>query len=221
MKITLPTKAEAREIKNGNIELRNKYFLENYSAIVCIAKSYCRKNSLKNNLFEDVAQECFLYFAKFNFDSTFKFVRSVKDVAVYIRFGGEKLYHQYRQGDTEILTILDEPILKDRRHGGEPATFGEILEEPFDIVEKIEPPKQYTDEVFDIAGKYLTERERQAFNYFYYTDLTAREVGKEMGLTINGAQSLKNSYIRRLKRQAYNLREDLLNIGYNVNVAIT
>ena len=214
MKIFLPTKAEAKEIKNGNVELRNKYFLKNYSAIMVIAKSYCRSNLLKNKLFEDVEQECFIYFATFNFDAPYKFVRSVKDVAVYVRFGGERLFHQYRTGCTEVLTILDEPIMRNRRHGGEPETLGETLEAPFNIVEEIEPPKQYTDEVFNVIFKYLTERERQAFNYFYYTDLTAREVGKEMGITINGAQSLKNSYIRRLKRQADKVREDLLNIGY-------
>ncbi len=216
MKIILPTKEEAKEIKDGNVELRNKYFLENYSVIVCIAKSYCRKNLLKNNLFEDVAQECFLYFSKFKFDTAFKFVRSIKDVAVYVRWGGEKVFHQHRQGNTEILTILDEPVTKERRHGGEPVVFGETLEVPFNIVEEIEPAKQYTDEVFNLMVKYLPEREREAFNYFYYTDLTAREVGKKMGITINGAQSLKNSYIRRLKRQADKVREDLLNIGYDI-----
>lgn len=216
MKIILPTKDEVKEIKNGNVELRNKYFLENYSAIEIIAKCYCRNNLLKNNLFEDIAQECFLYFTKFNFDSAFKFVRSVKDVAIYVRFGGEKSFHQYRQGDTEVLTILDEPITKDRRHDGESVTFGETLEATFDIIQEIEPPKQYTDEVFNVASKYLTKRERQAFNYFYYTNLTAREVGKEMGITLNGAQALKNKYIRRLKKQSENFRKDLLKVGYNV-----
>ena len=177
-----------------------------------IAKSYCRNNLLKNNLYEDIVQECFLYFQKFKFDSTITFIRSIYDIEVYVRWGGERVYHQVRQGDTEILTILDEPITRERRHGGESETLGETIVAPYDVIDEIEPIKQYTDEVFEIASSYMSERQKQAFDYFYYTDLTAREIGEIMGITINGAQSLKNNYIRALKSNSEEFRQRLLSL---------
>lgn len=202
MTLTLPTAEEIGKIKKGDREVIFKYYLQNYEFIEKVAKAYCRKNKLQNNLFEDITQECLLYFQKFNFENTVRFIRSIYDIAVYVRWGGERVYHQVRQGNTEILTVLDEPIMRERRHGGDPLTLGETIVAPYDLIEEIEPTKRYTDEIYEIARLFMTEREKQAFEYFYYTDLTAREIGGLLGISINGAQSLKNSYIRKLKRNS-------------------
>lgn len=212
MKPILPTVEDKEKIKKGDSEIIFKYYLQNYEFIKMVAKSYCRKNRLRNNLFEDIAQECLLYFQKFNFENAVRFIRSINDIAVYVRWGGERVYHQVRQGNTEILTILDEPISRERRHGGEPQTLGETIVAPYDIMEEIEPIKRYTDEIYILAQSYMSEREKQAFEYFYYTDLTAREIGEIMGISINGAQSLKNSYMRKLKRNSQEFSERLLSI---------
>lgn len=211
----LPKKEEIVKIKKGDIEVINKYYLLNYELIKNVAKSYCASNRLKNNLFEDITDECFKYFQKFNFENAVRFIRSIKDIAVFVRWGGERVYHQVRQGNTEILTILDEPIFRQRRHGGEPITFGETIVSPFDIIEEIEPTKLYTDEVYKIVLKFLTKREKEAFKYFYYTDLTAKEIGLKMGISINGAQSLKNSYMRKLRKNSLELLELLYK--HNIN----
>lgn len=212
MKPILPTVEDKEKIKKGDYEIIFKYYLQNYEFIKIVAKSYCRTNRLQNNLFEDIAQECLLYFHKFKFDNVAEFIRSIKDIAVYVRWGGERVFNQKRQGKTEIFTILDEPINRNRRHGGEPETLGETIVAPYDIIEEIEPTKQYTDEIYKLAQSYMSEREKQAFEYFYYTDLTAREIGAIMGITINGAQSLKNSYMRKLKRNSQEFSERLLSI---------
>ena len=200
MKAILPSDEDIKKIKKGDKEIIDKYYLFNYDFIKMVAKAYCRRNQIKNCLYEDIAQECYLYFSKFKFDKVSSFIRSIYDIAVYVRWGGERVYNQVRQGNTEILTILDEPITKTRSHGGEQITLGETIVSPIDLDEEIEPTKTYTDEIFEIACGYMTEREKQAFEYFYYTDLTAREIGVIMGITINGAQSLKNKYIRKLKK---------------------
>lgn len=212
MKPSLPTVEDIEKIKKGDNEIIFKYYLQNYEFIKMVAKSYCRKNRLQNNLFEDIAQECLLYFKKFKFDNAVSFIRSINDIAVYVRWGGERVFNQMRQGNTEILTILDEPISRNRRHGGELVTLGETIVAPYDIIEEIEPTKRYTDEIYKLAQSYMSEREKQAFEYFYYTDLTAREIGAIMGITINGAQSLKNSYMRKLKRNSQEFSERLLSI---------
>lgn len=210
-----PSKEELLLIKKGNLELINKYYFANLNFIKVIARSFCIHNA-KTKLFdyEDMTQEVYLYFSKLKLENKIKFIRSVKDVCYYVVYGGERVFHQVRQGETEILTILDEPVTRQRAHGGEPVYLYETIEDEFDVVDKLYPEKSYTDDVFEMIKQYLTAREVEAYKYFYYTDLTAREVGAKLGITINGAQSLKNSVIRKLKKVNESIAEKLNSLGY-------
>ncbi len=205
---TLPTATEAEAIRKGDRELINRYYMANYKLIVTVCKSYFRYRD-DPTLYQDATNECYIYFPKFKLDSARALVRSIRDVCVYVRFGTEREYHQFRQGDTEILTILDEPAIREHRHGGEVETLGETLESDFDILEAVEPKPSHTDDVYNAVLELLTPRQREAFAYFYYTDMTAREVGAEMGITLNGAQSLKHNCISRLRKQSAEVRERL------------
>ena len=60
-----PTPAEIEEIKHGNRETINRLYSANYPFILTICKAYCRNAEIKNTLWEDMAQECYLYFEKF------------------------------------------------------------------------------------------------------------------------------------------------------------
>lgn len=221
-----PTPAEIDEIKHGNRETINRIYSANYPFILTICKAYCRNNEIKNTLWEDMAQECYLYFDKFEFATTPAFIRGVRDTCVYVRWGGERVFNQMRKGNrlgTEILTILDEPQKAHTRNGDgyEFETLGETIPADYDLLDEVEPPPDYAEIVHDIVLKYLTPRQAQAFDYFYYTDLTAREIGQEMGININGVQSLKtgvSGYINRLRKHADELRNDLLNAGYEIAV---
>lgn len=208
MDATLPTATEAEAIRKGDRELIDRYYLANHKFITTVCRSYFRYRN-DPTLYQDATNECYLYFPKFKLHSNAAFVRSVKDVCVFVRFGTEREYHQFRQGNTEILTILDEPAAREHRHGGTVETLGETLPSDFDILRAVEPEPSYTDDVYAAVLELLTPREREAFRYFYYTDMTAREVGAEMGLTLNGVQSLKNAYTRRLRKQSDTVRERL------------
>ena len=214
MQAILPTPAEADKIKHGDKNLIDDFYLRNYELISQVAKSYFRNRRIDKCYSEDAINEVYLYFGKLKFASNSAFVRSIKDVCIYVRFGGEKLFHQFRQGNTEILTILDEPAIREHSHGGEVETVGDLIEAPIDILEQVEPKKTYTDEIYKIARSYMSPRQKEAFKYFYYTDLTAREIGAKMGVNINGAQSLKNAYIRKLKSIAEELRNKIIKLGY-------
>lgn len=207
---TLPTAEEAARIKAGDRELINRYYMDNYEFIRVVTRGYCRSNLIEDkSLWEDMAQECYLYFETFKFENAIALVRCIRDICVYVRWGGERVYHQVRQGNTEILTILDEPIERSRRHGGEPDTLIDTIESSFDVLEELEPEESKTDEVFCTLAELMTPREREAFEWFYYSDMTAREVGEQMGLTLNGAQSLKNAYLRRLRKQEVEVKRRL------------
>ncbi len=209
----LPTADEAKKIKAGDREMINRYYMANYDFVMLVCKSYCRKDGLSNGLYEDMAQECYLYFGKFDFSSVPAFIRGIRDVCVYVRWGGERVYHQVRQGHTEILTVLDEPATKDAKHSDEGMTVGDTIPAECDLLDEIEPPPDYAEIVHDIALNYMTPQQRKAFEYFYYSDMTAREVGLEMGLTLYGAQSLKTGYIYRLRKCAEQFREALILAG--------
>ncbi len=214
MEVILPTIEEAERIRAGDKVLTDKYFLANYALMVVVAKDYCRKNgiALKNCVWEDMVQECYLYFPKFSFTKSGFFVRSIKDICVYVRFGGERLYAEYRSGNTEVLTILDEPQ-RTKRKNEYGATLGEMIASGFDIMDYVEPEESYTDKVYNALKPLLEPRQAEAFEYFYYSDMTAREVGNEMGITLNGAQALKTSYLRRLRKQAEEVRAILWAVG--------
>lgn len=212
----LPTAEEAAQIRAGNKELQDRYYVQNYDFVCTVCRSYFRHREGCEDMWQDAANECYFYFTKFKFINCFTFARSIKDICVFVRFGGEKSYHQYRQGNTEILTILDEPIARERRHGGAVETFGETLESDFDIMDEVDPPEDFCDKVHDIVAAYLTPRQSQAFDYFYYTNMTAREVGAAMGLGLNGAQSLRYGAREKLKKNAVSILELLRDIGYPV-----
>lgn len=209
----LPTAEEAMRIKAGDRDIINRYFIANYDFIMVVCKAYCRNNSIQNGLFEDMAQECYLYFEKFDLSSVPAFIRNIRDVCVYVRWGGERVFHQMRQGHTEILAVLDEPATKDAKHSDEGLTVGDTIPDERDFLDEIEPPPNYAEIVHDIALNYMTPQQRKAFEYFYYSDMTAREVGAEMGLTLNGAQSLKTGYISRLRKCAEQFCSELISAG--------
>lgn len=197
----LPNETEASEIKAGNRETINRFYLKNYDLICTVAKSYCRSHRINSLLWEDMAQSCYLYFPKFKFDKVSHFIRSIRDICLYEYFGGEKLFHQFRQGDCEILTILDKPITDNK---GNVFTLGDFTPSPFDIDEEIEKDIQYDNEEGLCAKllSLLTPREQEAFKLFYWCSMSAREVGQKMGISMYGAQSLKHSYRERLKANA-------------------
>lgn len=60
----------------------------------------------------------------------------------------------------------------------------------------------------------LTPRQREAFERFYYTDMTAQEIGAELGVSIEGAASLKKGYMRRFRERADEVLKRLWEIGY-------
>lgn len=213
----LPTEYEAERIRGGDRELINRYYMANYDFILVVARGYCRARQLGNRLFFDITQEVYLYFPTFNFSTVQTFIRGIRDVAVYVRFGGERSFHQYRQGRTELLTILDEPYSKDAKHSDEATTFGDMIASDFDIFDEIEPPKDYCDDIHDIAAVYLSPRQAEAFEYFYYTDITAKDVGQKMGIGMNGAQSLKTAGLKKLRAHAADILEQLRAIDYPVD----
>ncbi len=220
-KLISPTDNELLLIKQNDVETINKYYLANLDFIRTITRAYFNKHrEFKLYTFEDMAQEVYLYFSKLKFDKEVNFIRSVSDVCVFVRWGGERVFNQARSGRTEILTILDEPISRGGNHGGEPLHLYDVIPDDFDILEKVCPTKSYTDDIFNCLKDYLTPREKEVFNYFYYTDLTAREIGAKIGITINGAQSLKNSYMRRFRAKKENILNALSNMGYTLNIAL-
>lgn len=58
----LPTESERKAISNGDRETINRYYLVNYEFITMVCRDYSRNNLVSNSLWQDMAQECFLYF---------------------------------------------------------------------------------------------------------------------------------------------------------------
>lgn len=212
-----PSLEEIELIKSKDLKTTNKYYLANYDFIKHIAKSYYHKGIQKLFDYEDMTNEVYLYFYRLSFDNENNFVRSIKNICSYMSLGGERVFHQVQQGKTEILTILDEPVSRGGKHGGEPLYLSDILGDNKDIVDILYPEKSYTEEIFEIIKQFLSPRQIEAWEYFYYSDITARQVGEEMGININGAQSLKTSGMQKMKKNKDKILELVLDLGYNCN----
>lgn len=211
----LPNEEQEKAIKAGNREMINRFYLENLRFITLVCRSWYHNRGEHEDFWQDAVQEVYLAFPSLKFGTNYKFTRSIKDVCLYAFFGTKNEYYNERHGFIKILTILDEPIERERGHGGEPRTLADVtIDEDYDIDEVVCPPESYTDKIYEFCKDLLTEREREVFEYFYYTDMTAREVGEKLGLKLNGAQSLKRNAIQRLKREADIVREKLVSIGY-------
>ncbi len=216
-KLVKPDNDELEKIKNKDRDTTNKYYLANYDFIKTIAKKYYYRHTQRIFDYEDMTNEVYLYFYRLKFENEIAFITSVSNICCYVVYGGERSFHQIRQSGAECLTILDEPINRGGNHGGEPLHLYDIIPSEKDIISELYPEKDYTDDIFNIVKKFLTPRQQEAWQYFYYTDMTAREVGEKMGININGAQSLKTGGKYRLMKNKEELKESILDLGYNYN----
>lgn len=215
IKPILPNEEEEKLIKAGDRETINRFYIENLRFIKCVCRCWYSQQGEHEDFWEDAVQEVYLEFPRMKFGSNYQFARTIMDVCLYAFFGTKREFDNERMGRTKILTILDEPIERQRRHGGEPRTLADVMiDEDFDIDEVVFPSKSYTDRIYEVCKPLLSPRERDAFEYFYYTDMTAREVGEKIGVKLTGAQTLKRNAIQRLKRDADIVRDKLVSIGY-------
>lgn len=215
IKPILPNEEEAKLIKAGDREMINRFYMENLEFIKRVCRCWYSQRGEHEDFWEDAVQEVYLVFPTLKFGSHYQFARTIKDVCIWVFFGTYNEFNKERRGGIKILTILDEPIERQRGHGGEPRTLVDVMiDEDFDIDEVAFPKESFTDKIYEVCKPLLSERERDAFEYFYYTDMTAREVGEKIGVTLNGAQTLKRSAIQRLKRDADIVRDKLVSIGY-------
>lgn len=215
IKPILPNEEEEKLIKAGNREMINRFYMNNISFIKCVCLSWYSNRGEHVDFWEDAVQEVYLAFSTLKFGNNYAFARSIMDVCLYAFFGTKKEFYNERLGRTKILTILDEPIERQRTHGGECRTLADVMiDEDFDMDKIAFPTESYTDKIYEFCKSLLTQRERDVFEYFYYTDMTAREVGEKLGLKLTGAQTLKRNAIQRLKREADIVRDKLVSIGY-------
>lgn len=215
----LPTLSQAEAIRNGNKALRDYFYLSNVPFIKTVAVAYCRRNDIRNDLWEDLVNNVYLVFPQLKFASNVAFARSIKDTFPAVRFGSDFEYQQTRQTNVVTLTILDEPAIREHSHGGVVETVADYLEADTDVFAEVcelhEPATDWTDKIWEIVSAYLTPRQREAWYYFYHdASITAREVGAKMGVSINGAQALKTAGLQKLRKSKAEILQRLIDIGY-------
>ena len=206
-----PTAQEEQRIRQGDRELIDKYYFANRALIENVAKRFCIRHNvrLREGLWEDITQEVYLHFSKLKFTAKYAFVRTIMDVGIYVLCGTETTFHQLRQSGCVCLTILDEPCYRDRRHGGISPTFGDTLQSPHRADAQSED--DYTEDIYKVLKKYLTDKQARVYRYFlYYDNITAREVGNELGLNMNTVQSLKRNGLLALRKHSKEIYSDLV-----------
>lgn len=218
MIVILPTAEEAAAIRQGDRELIDHYYLLNRKFIERVAKNYCwHVTNFKD--WEDLAQEAYLHFDRFDFSSPRYFCRCLKDCFWAYRLGGMRKYNQlYDRNNRDRVdppewAVLDAPAvdLEDR-------DVLDLIPSDFDVYEELEPEPDISDpdmseRLYTRLCDFLSPEQKKIFTYLYYTGLTQKEIGKETGKNENTVRRTKMNCMDKFRKHADELREWLTDQG--------
>ena len=215
----LPTKEQQEQITANDYKTITAVYMANYGFLLNVCKAYYRTTELlqgkHNELYQDMMQDVFLYFSKIDFANVGTIVRTVKDICLWCRFGGQRQYDMYRQGVVEVVQTMD-ILLPTSEKGGTHTTQGDTIPDPKSIFDYLEPLKDNFDLLFDVVYKFCTNRQATALKLHCETNLTDREIGKVLGCSLNGARSLRLGAVEKLRQNLCNFVEMLKDNGYDI-----
>lgn len=217
----LPTEEEKRLIKAKDQKTISRVFCQNWDFILNVCKGYWnnteREQGKHNTLFQDMFQDVYLRFNEIDFTSVATFARNIKDIALTTRFGGQWQFDAYRQGVCEVVQTMD-IWLPSCDGGGQRETYGETIPDRKNLLDEVQPPHDFCDVVFDtIIPKICADRQCKAIKLHCETDLTDREIGAQMGVSINGARSLRLQAVETLRQNLPEFMQELANVGYDTS----
>ncbi len=214
MKVELPTLEEQEEIRKGNRETIDRYYLANYAYIQRVAKSYCGRVRFYG--WEDLTQEVYLYFDKIEFNSPSYFGHCLFKIFTNYRYGGQRKREQLRHSkcDEEIY-VLDTPISGKEKEVG---TIGESIASDFDIIEEIEPRPDITQSLYTYLCALLgnAKERKRVFAQFYWTGKTYNEIARDLGKNPRTVKRTREEIFKRFRNNAESLKNWLYEIGYYV-----
>ena len=207
-----PSAEEIAKIKQEDRATINKYFMLNYNLIRCTAKRYCIAVGMPSfdNMWEDMVHEIYLAFPKLNFQEYKTFVYTCKTICKFTRVGGVKIYYQMYQGNTKILNLLDAPISKYDKYDNDFNSILDTLESDFNIFKVTEENNDDNWEmIFAYLCEFLTPKLKEAFFYYFFTDLSESGVAREMKVANGTASNHKHNIKMRIRLHEKDFKEFL------------
>lgn len=200
------TDEQAEEIRNGNAEARNRFYLENLDRIRAMAYNYARENPVARGYYEDLAQgvlvDLLTWKKQYN-----RPIKDGRDISYFVRRSfyfatrGGYLYvledckkwldDEYQHVARDIIS-LDAPLLV-RHRSGESDDGSTLLnfipaEDCFREIEE----EDFTEECKRIAGKYLSKQQKEFFEY-WIEGYTPKNAVENMGV------KQQSSLVRKMK----------------------
>lgn len=171
----LPTAEEAEAIKRGDRDLINHYYMANYDLLRHYIAIYCRNNIRYRDFYtsQDLINQVYVDFQDIQFDCNRYFFCSLRCILQLYLVGGKRKFNQL----IDVKSCGSELYLLDKPLSDSGKTFGDML--PYDIpLESVVVDCQKRSErVFNSICEMLTEPQRNVFEYWFFTDLSAREIG--------------------------------------------
>lgn len=183
----VPNEETISKIRAGDIEVRNRYFMENYTFF----RSACRSCILRklghfsDSDIDELLSECYLHLPEMDLQRRDFLITSIYDQLLFARFGGKRAY--YRDRLQKLPDSLDSPVYAHSRSGeaedkGE--TLGDFLPAP-DFMELYgrNSAEERVYSLLNVLKEFLTPREFEVMQFRLCTGLSAQEIGKEIGRT--------------------------------------
>ena len=186
-KYSIPDDETIAQIRAGNIEVRNRYFMENY-AFLRAACCHCilrKQGKFTQSDVDELLNECYMNLPEMEIERQDYLFTSIYRQLLYLGFGGKRAY--YRDRLQEFPVSLDLPAYAHSRSGeGEDTgkTLGDFIPAP-DFMELFgrNSAEERVYSILDVLERFLTPREFEIMRYRLCTGLSAQEIGDEVGRT--------------------------------------
>lgn len=196
----LPNAEEAEAIRSGNRDLINKYYLANYELLRRYISIYCRNNiyHLDYCTHEDLINQIYIEFDKIQFDCNAYFFCSVRHILHLYLVGGKRKYAQLTDINScgSELYILDKPLGDSK----ESATVGDMMSYDLPLEKIVINGKLRSERVFEKLCDFLTEPQRSVFEFWFFSNMSAREIGLALGRSQQAVEQSKRKMLIKFRK---------------------
>ena len=221
MKDWIYTSEQAKAIKNGDIDLRNKFYFDNYERIKIFAKSFLSRGRISSKSvlcsLEDLLQQVYLDLPFFCFDTPQTITFSLKRRCFYLcSFGGLSYFVENRRspGDYERFfgnCFSLESKLETDRPFIDKLCYSPSLDE--ELIKQENYLSDYSKTLREIFEKYFAKRQTD-FLMLWCDGYSDVEACRKIGTTVYNVHKVKA--FDRLRIHYIDVVDTLCSVGCDV-----
>lgn len=217
MKVILPSEEDIKKIKQGDIEIITKYYLENIEYLKRYVKSFCRRiNNFSD--FDDFLSEIYIHFQELSFENERYFGHDCFKVFFNYHYGDQRKRAQLKDGKCSFEeTILDSPVKGMEKEG---VTLGDTIAVSEEEIFEEDKKPDISKELYEFLSSFLAKEQTRVFEQFYWTGKTYNEVAQTLGKNPRTVKRTREQCFVNFRKHLKEICDFLEKQGYSYSVAI-